>query len=130
VWERAKAKHSESIKKEIKDFTAEDLKAAYALVTDAKEKEALTVYLNWGKALEAQALQAARDRNAKFVKMLAELTIKSKKLAEKYKKDKFKMAAAIADGLNALSYLGKAGEASQIEADVMAAGRDAASHLQ
>ena len=41
-----------------------------------------------------------------------------------------KMAAAIADGMNALSYLGKAGEASQIEADVMAAGRDAASHLQ
>jgi hypothetical protein len=130
VWERAKAKHSEAIKKEIKDFTAEDLKAAYALVTDAKEKEALTTYLNWGKALEAQAVQAARDRNAKFVKMLAELTIKANRLSQKYKKDVFKMAVAIADGMNALSYLGKAGEASQIEADVMAAGRDAASHLQ
>ena len=130
VWERAKAKHSEAIKKEIKDFTAEDLKAAYALVTDAKEKEALTTYLNWGKALEAQAVQAARDRNAKFVKMLAELTIKANRLSQKYKKDVFKMAIAIADGMHALSYLGKAGEASRIEADVMAAGRDAASHLQ
>ena len=129
AWERALNKHSESIKKERKDFTAEDFKAAHALITDAKEKADVDAYLTWGNALKAQALQAARERNVKFVKMLAEYTLKAKKIAEKYKSDKMKMAAAIADGMGALSYLGKAGEASKIEADVMAAGKDAASYL-
>jgi len=130
VWERAKVRHSEAIKKEIKDFTTEDMNAAYASVTDPKEKGALDVYLNWGKTLEVQAVQAARDRNAKFVRMLAEMTIKAERLSQKYKRNKIKMAIAIADGMHALSYLEKAGEASRIEAEVMAAGRDAASHLQ
>jgi hypothetical protein len=129
VWERAKVKHSENAKKEIKDFTVDDEKAAYAIVTDPKEKEALDAYLKWGKALEIQAAIAARQRNEKLIKTFVEYTAKAKKLAEKYKSDKMKMAAAIADGLNAISWLGMAGEASGIEADVMEAGRAAANHL-
>ena len=140
VWNRALAAQSEAAKKELKDFTDADNQAAYQAVvtaaqaadaTEAAKKDlaALNGYFQWGRALEASAAAAARARNQAFVKALAKYTIMAKKLGEKYKKDKMKMAAAIADGMASLSWLSLAGEASGLEAEVMEAAKKASEHL-
>lgn len=130
VWERARAEQSEKVQKEIKDFTAADEQAAYALVTDPKEKQALDAYLKWGSTLDAQAIEAARQRNDAFLKSVLKYTTQAKKIAEKFKSNKMKYATAVSDGLNALNYLSLAGEAATIEADAMAAAKAASGHLQ
>lgn len=141
VWNRALEAQSEKTQKELKDFTAADRKAAYDAVvvaaqaadaTEATKKDyaALVTYLQWGRALEASAAAQARERNKAFVKAFVMYSAKVKKMAEKYKKDKMKMAAATADGLQALSWLGYAGEAAQIEAEAMENAKAASEHLQ
>ena len=140
VWNRALEAQSEKTQKELKDFTAADCKAAYDAVfvaaqaadaTEAAQKDyaALVTYLQWGRALEASAVAQARERNKAFVKASVMYSAKVKKMAEKYK-DKMKMAAAIAEGLQALRWLGYAVEAAQIEAEAMENAKAASEHLQ
>lgn len=126
--------YSNKIKKELDQFTQEDEQAAYndlaakataanATENDKKRLAAYNTYVTWGATVTDDAIAFARKRNSDFTAAVVKYTVDAKRIAGKFKKDKLKYAMAVSDGLNALNYLSLAGEASALEADVMAAAK-------